>query len=136
MNAKTSTSEVRRSRYDVYNWLSPLSLLGSLSTLVCCALPAVLVSLGLGATLVGLVGTFPGLVWLSENKILVFGGAGVLLSLNGFLLWRGKNAPCPTDPRLREICIVTRRRGLWWYFLSLGLYATGAIFAFILPWLT
>ena len=40
------------------------SLLASSATLVCCVLPAVLVSLGAGAVLVGLVSAFPQLVWL------------------------------------------------------------------------
>ena len=44
------------------------TLLASTATLVCCVLPAVLVSLGAGAVLAGLVSSFPQLVWLSEHK--------------------------------------------------------------------
>jgi hypothetical protein len=53
-------------------WVSFFSLFTSMSTLICCALPALLVSIGLGATMIGLVSTFPSLIWLSENKALVF----------------------------------------------------------------
>ena len=51
------------------------TLLASGATLVCCVLPALLVSIGARATLVGLVSAFPQLVWLSERKIWVFGSA-------------------------------------------------------------
>ena len=53
--------------------LSAATLLSSAGTLVCCVLPAVLVTLGAGASLAGLVTAIPQLVWLSEHKTLVFG---------------------------------------------------------------
>ena len=56
------------------------ALLASSATLVCCVLPAVLVALGAGAALAGLVTAVPQLVWLSEHKALVFGGAAALLA--------------------------------------------------------
>jgi hypothetical protein len=49
-----------------------LSLFGSFGTLICCALPSTLVLLGLGSTLASLLGNFPALIWLSENKGIVF----------------------------------------------------------------
>jgi hypothetical protein len=61
------------------------SLLASAATLVCCVLPAVMVSLGAGASLVGLVSAFPQLVWLSEHKNLVFAIAAALLLASGVL---------------------------------------------------
>ena len=77
------------------------TLLASSATLVCCVLPAVLVSLGAGAVLVGLISAFPQLVWLSEHKSLVFGIAGVLLAASGALLWHARRLPCPVDPGRR-----------------------------------
>src|SRR5919106_5836222 len=71
-------------------WLVFGTLLASTTTLVCCVLPAVLVSLGAGAAVVGLVSTFPQLVWLSEHKALVFGIAGVLLAGSGVMIWRAR----------------------------------------------
>ena len=44
------------------------SLLASTATLLCCVLPAVMVSIGAGAALMALVSSFPQLVWLSEHK--------------------------------------------------------------------
>ncbi|MCE2658632.1 MAG: hypothetical protein LW854_10360 [Rubrivivax sp.] len=115
-------------------WTAWLSLAASGGTLVCCALPALLVSVGLGAALAGLVSTVPALVWLSEAKGLVFGLAGAMLAAAGVLQWRARSAPCPLDPRLRQACLRTRRwsRGVW--VAAVVVYATGAFFAFVLPW--
>ena len=44
--------------------LPTLTLFGSFSTLLCCALPALLVSLGAGAVTIGLVSAVPQLIWL------------------------------------------------------------------------
>ena len=49
-------------------WSSVASLFATSSTLVCCAIPAVLVALGAGAALSSLVAVFPQVVWLSEHK--------------------------------------------------------------------
>ena len=45
-----------------------LSLFASTSTLLCCALPALLITLGAGAVMAGLTAAFPGIMWLSANK--------------------------------------------------------------------
>ena len=51
-----------------------LSLFTSLSTLVCCALPALLVTVGLGTTLVSIVSIFPWIVVLSKYKLTISKG--------------------------------------------------------------
>jgi len=58
-----------------------LALLSSVGTLLCCALPAVLATVGMGAVLAGLVTTVPGLVMVSQYKGLVFIVAGVCLPI-------------------------------------------------------
>ena len=70
--------------------LSVLSLFTSFSTLICCALPAFLVVLGLGAVVAGVVTDFPFLITLSKNKGWVFGFAFGLMALNFFLVYRKK----------------------------------------------
>jgi len=116
-------------------WSSWLALFASSGTLVCCALPALLVALGAGAALSTLVSVVPGLVWLSEYKGLVFGIAGALLALSGALQWRNRFAPCPTDPALRHACLRTRKISARVYGLSLALYLLGGWMAFVQPWL-
>jgi len=114
-------------------WSAWVSLLASSGTLVCCALPALLVTLGAGAALSGLVTAVPQIVWLSEHKGVVFGGAAALMLAAGVLQWRNRHAPCPLDPGLRAACLRTRRWSLGVYLVSLTLLAVGAAFAFVMP---
>jgi len=109
------------------------ALLASTATLVCCVLPAVLVSLGAGAALVGLVTAFPQLVWLSERKLLVFGVAGALLVVAGVFLWWARRLPCPTDPTAARQCIRLRKLSAWLCAIAAASFAIGAAFAFLLP---
>ena len=110
-----------------------LSLFTSGSTLICCALPATLVAIGSAAALASLVSTFPQLIWISEHKPLVFGLAGAMLAIAGYLQWQARNAPCPADPTLAAVCSKTRKNSLRIYWLSVGIYAVGTFFAFISP---
>jgi hypothetical protein len=106
------------------------TLVASSTTLVCCVLPAVLVSLGAGAVVVGLVSAVPQLIWLSEHKALVFGGAALFLAVSGALLWHARSQPCPTDPMLAQSCMRLRRLSQSVYGVSTVLFVVGAIFAF------
>lgn len=108
------------------------ALLASTATLVCCVLPAVLVSLGAGAVLVGLVSSFPQLVWLSEHKLGVFLGAGVLLAASGVMIWRARSLPCPADPVAARACTRLRKVSAGLFGVSLVLFAVGAGFAFMI----
>ncbi len=110
-----------------------LTLFSSMGTLICCALPALLVSLGMGAVLAGVVGQVPALVWLSDNKSMVFSFAGLMLIANGILMWKNKDAPCPIDPDLRAACITGRKTSKYIYFASVGVFLIGGFFAYVLP---
>jgi hypothetical protein len=112
------------------------TLLATTGTLVCCVLPAVLVSIGAGAVLVGLVSAVPQLVWLSEHKALVFGIAGALLVISGALIWRARTLPCPVDPVAARSCIRLRRINGVVYGMAVGGFLIGALFAFVLPLLS
>lgn len=128
-----STDGVTESRSSF--WTSVASLFATSSTLVCCAIPALLVALGAGAALSSLVAVFPQIVWLSEHKEAVFVLAGVMMAGSGVLQWRNRHAPCPTDPALRDACMRTRKISRWVYLLSVGFYLMGGWFAFVQPWL-
>lgn len=103
------------------------------STLMCCALPALLVSLGAGASLAGIIGLFPQLIWLSTHKLVVFGVAGLLLGITAYLQMRP--AVCPTDPTLASHCGRLRRthRAVLW--VATSMYTVGVFFALVLPWM-
>ncbi len=111
--------------------LSMLGLLTSAGTLVCCALPALLVTLGAGATLSGLVANAPWLITLSKYKILTFGVSGLMLIIGGGALFYSRNASCPIDPMQAVACVRLRKISLWTYWLSVLLWCVGFFFAFI-----
>lgn len=111
------------------------TLLATTGTLLCCVLPAVLVSVGAGAVLVGVVSAVPQLVWLSEHKALVFGTAGALLAVGGILIWRARGLPCPVEPSAARSCMRLRRLNAIVYGTSVACFAVGAGFAFVLPML-
>jgi len=108
-----------------------LSLFTSFGTLICCALPALLVSLGMGAALAGIVSTAPWLVALSDNKEIVFAVAGIMLAGAAFMQWRGRNAPCPADPAQAKACTRLRRVSVGILIFSVLIYAVGFFFAFL-----
>ena len=110
-----------------------LSLFTSGGTLICCALPALLVSLGAGAAMAGLVGTFPQIVWLSENKLALFISAAAMLALAGAMQWHARSLPCPADPALAAACARTRKVSLFTYVFSVAMFLIGALFAFVVP---
>jgi mercuric ion transport protein len=60
--------------------LNYFSLFGSFSTLICCALPSVLVLLGMGTAVASLLSAAPWLVSLSRHKIWTFSIAGMLIA--------------------------------------------------------
>ncbi|HEY9136856.1 MAG TPA: hypothetical protein VIM67_01190 [Terriglobus sp.] len=60
--------------------LNYFSLFSSFSTLICCALPSVLVLLGMGSAVASLLSAAPWLVSLSRHKIWIFSIAGALIA--------------------------------------------------------
>jgi hypothetical protein len=106
-----------------------LALLSSTGTLVCCALPITLVSLGMGATVISLTSNFPFLMTLSEHNLWVFVLSGLLLFAGWFVYKRGR--ACPVESALAELCQRTQkwnRRILW---ISAGIWSIGFFAAFL-----
>jgi hypothetical protein len=132
-NVPASDGRAEQRRSAASSWLS---LFAGTSTLVCCALPALLVSLGAGAALATLVSVFPQIVWLSEQKAWVFGLGAAMLALGGAAQWQQRHAPCPLDPSLGKACMSMRRRSAWLYAVSVLLFAVGGWFAFVQPLLS
>ena len=107
-----------------------LALFGSTATLVCCALPALFVALGMGAVVAGLVSAVPQITWLSEHKPIVFGGSGALIAVSALMQWRARNAPCPTDPAAARACARLRAISVWILAIAGVAWSVGAFFAF------
>jgi hypothetical protein len=111
--------------------IESVALLGSLGTLLCCALPAMLVSVGAGAVMASVVSAIPQLVWISEHKILLFAFAGVMLFVSGISTNVNRRTPCPTDPAKAKSCMRVRRLSAGIFLVSLVVYAIGFFFAFV-----
>lgn len=128
----TSTQTQRPKHRNFKQKLSSyLALFTSTGTLLCCALPSALAAVAGGAAVASFVSTFPWLVPLSQNKEWIFLGAGLMILLSGILIYR---------PRGRVACSITGGEGcevagrfmkvMFW--LSVGIFATGAFFAYAL----
>lgn len=111
--------------------VSYLSLFTSFGTILCCALPSLLVLLGMGSSFASLIGVFPQIVWFSENKLIVFTLSGVLIFGSLILLYVNRNAPCPIDPDQARACKISRRVSLYTSLIALSFWTTGFIFAYV-----
>ena len=109
------------------------SLFASTSTLICCALPAVFVTLGAGATFASLVSAAPFLVALSQYKISISLFALVMIVVAGIINYRTARLPCPLDPELGKTCMQTRRRSQRLYFISTGIFVFASFFTYVVP---
>ncbi len=95
--------------------VSWLTLFAAGGTLFCCALPIVLVTLGLGSTVAAMASNFPLLISLATHKVWVFTASGLLLLYSGWLMYR-PGRTCPSDPALARVCQraeIWNRRVLW-----------------------
>lgn len=110
---------------------SVVTLLLSGGTLICCALPILLVSLGLGTAVAFLTSSFPWLVAFSRFKPWTFAISGAVLLLTAWLIYR-PGRTCPADPELARLCQRADRwnRGVFWFAATI--YAIGFFFAYLL----
>lgn len=115
----------------IHSFLSWAGLFGSFGTLICCAIPSTLVLLGFGATLASFLGNFPQLIWLSENKEIVFGVSFFMLSLSYAGQRFAATQVCPVSKK--EDCETTKgwAKPIFWF--SLGINVIGSFYAFVLP---
>ena len=113
--------------------LSFLTLFTSSATILCCALPALLVTIGVGAALSSLISIFPQIVWVSKYKEYIFTAAFVLIILSGYLQWQSRKLSCPADKLLAAQCMRARKLSLIIYFISVVILIIGFVFAFVVP---
>jgi len=111
-------------------WPSVLALFTSTSTLVCCALPAILVSLGMGAVWAGVIDTVPGITVFGANKEIVFAVTGLVLAASGAWQWYARSLPCPADPAKARACMRLRTISWWLWGIGVAAFLLGAFFAF------
>lgn len=111
--------------------ISALTLFTSAGTLVCCALPILFVTLGMGAAVVSLTNTAPWLVSLSERKEWVFLVSFFMILLCTWFIYR-PNRACPADPKLAIACAQMDLLNRWIYWISVAVWLVGFFSAFLL----
>ena len=102
--------------------LGLLTLLASTSTLICCALPALFVTLGAGATFASMVNAFPHLVIISHYKVFISLATLIILVIAGLLIEKSKYDPCPVDQNLRYLFTNKKKDFTFTIYLWLYLY--------------
>jgi mercuric ion transport protein len=116
--------------------LSYLSLFTSFGTLLCCALPSLLVLLGLGATVASFLSAVPWLVTLSRHKVWVFAISGLLIGGNLVYVYviaprlKDQGAACPIDKP--DACATASRFSRIVLWVSATIYVVGLFSAFVL----
>ena len=111
--------------------LTWLTFLTSTTTLLCCTIPILLITLGFGATLASVVSDLTWWGKISEYKFLIFITSGLLLLITFWVL-RKAGQICPIDPLLAKKCQKIRKwnwRILW---LSITIWVVGFISAYLL----
>jgi mercuric ion transport protein len=114
--------------------LSYFSLFTSVGTLLCCALPSLLVLAGLGASVASTLSSLPWLVALSRHKQWTFSVSGVLIVLSFLNMYYlsqkiRANACTPGDPSACETAGKFSRVLLW---IAAAIYAVGFFSAYLL----
>lgn len=128
MHATTEKSELNWSDRPYLRWFT---LFASGGTLVCCALPIVLVSMGFGAVAASLSYNIPGLVFLAENKAWTLGLSALLLLFLAWIIWRPGQS-CPADPRLAAYCERAKTWNRKIFRISVAIWCIGIFFSYLL----
>lgn len=114
--------------------LGYFSLFTSVGTLLCCALPSLLVLFGLGASVASMLTFLPWLVTLSHHKQWTFTVSGLLIAFGFVNMYviaprlKTNEACAPGDPACGEASRLSRVV-LW---LSFGIYSVGFFVAYVL----
>ena len=85
----------------------------------------------MGAAFAGLIGVFPQIVWLSENKISIFIISGCMILLSGVMTYSNRNAPCPIDENQAKACRTSRKWSIRILIFSGVIWSIGFFFAFL-----
>jgi mercuric ion transport protein len=114
--------------------LSYFSLFTSVGTLLCCALPSLLVLAGLGASVASTLSAVPWLVTLSRHKQWTFAVSGVLIAVSFLNMYYiaprlRANACSPENPSACSEASKFSRVLLW---VSATIYVVGFFSAYIL----
>jgi len=113
---------------DGTTWGTRTGFAGALLATTCCALPSLLVTLGLGGAVASVVTTVPGVTWLSAHKGWVFAAVGLVL----LAAWAMMTGRVPTAWLRARVCPAGRPpvnvRALWRVSLVLFVLSLGVAY--------
>jgi len=115
--------------------ISTITFLTSFSTLFCCALPALFIALGAGATFAGLVSIAPGIMIFAKYKTVTFAFGGIMLILGGFFRWKEKNKACSLNNKNPQLCSKIKKISKYVYWISVIFYLIGFYFAYVIQFI-
>lgn len=101
------------------------------ATLTCCALPIILVTLGLGSAVASMASAAPWLITLSLYKGWVFAVSGTLIVASVWAVYRPGRV-CPADPQLAAACAQTDNWNKRFVLISGTMWFVGFFSAFML----
>lgn len=107
------------------------SLFTSLSTIFCCALPIILVTLGFGAVFASISAKFPLISILAQNANALFATATAFLILSGYFIFF-KNQSCPANKKQAELCAKTKKINKIIWILSATILIFSSFLKYIL----
>ncbi len=113
------------------SYLRWLTLFVTSGTLLCCALPILLVTLGFGAVVASLNYNIPGLLFLAEHQSWTLGLSAILLLFLAWIIWR-PNQNCPSDPDLAQQCQQAKRCNQRIFGFSVVIWSIGFFFSVLL----
>lgn len=125
---KARDSHGKHPRPRRWGWLI---LLTSTTTLVCCVIPIVLVSLGFGAAVAAMYGNLPFLTFLGLHKEWTFLLTGIILLAAAWALFR-PGRTCPADPELAKACQSADKWNRRLFFAASGIWLISLFTAYLL----
>jgi hypothetical protein len=130
-HAQAVEESVTEGKFIEKPYLKWVALFITSGTLLCCALPILLVSLGFGAVVASLNYNIPGLLFLAEHKVWTLSLAAIVLMLLAWIIWR-PNQHCPSEPELAIICQKSRLWNKRIFWMSAIIWLIGFFTSYLL----
>jgi len=105
-------------------YLRWITLFLTSGTLLCCALPILLVTVGFGSVAAAMSYNIPGLTFLTEHKVWTLTFSFLFLVFLAWLIWR-PNQSCPIDPKLAAACAGSKKWNKRIFILSAVIWGVG-----------
>ena len=96
-------------------------LISNGGVMLCCVLPAILVSLGLGSTMVTFLNEYPIFIKITEYKNYIFSVVLFILFFNGFVIYKNRNKFCEIEG-LKNECSQVKSVSILLYIFSIIIY--------------